>query len=292
MMPMKTANLRGWAMLVILAAGCVTPGSRQVSPVDQVSPLISEVRASRARLDSVVLEIHRISGDTTASAIARSRQLRARAASVDSGFRSSLVDLLTTVGASTAGVQATAAQFPVGKSPVAFVRAFADGANWMLQSPLVYQIGTNPAHIVIVPRGFITDFASMPQPLRALRDLMPSTDRYGVPALVHDYLYWRQDCTREQADNIMEIALKEAGVSVLERKLVREGLRQFGQASWDTNKRARDSGLVRTVGPPYDQIPLTGTWPEYREWLRTVRAREATEFPVPASVCSVKERES
>ena len=157
----------------------------------------------------------------------------------------------------------------------------------MLESPLIHQIGKKSSIVVIVPRGFITDFASIPQPLRVLRDLLPSTDRYGIPALVHDYLYWRQDCTREQADNIMEIAMMEAGVSLLERKVIHEGLRQFGQSAWDANRRARESGLIKTVGAPHDQIPLTGTWAEYREWLRTIHATGGVEYRVPESVCAL-----
>lgn len=167
------------------------------------------------------------------------------------------------------------------------MRAFADGSNWMLQSPLVFEVGKKGPYLVIVPRGFVTDFASIPQPLRVFRDLLPTTDRYGIPALVHDYLYWRQDCTREQADNIMEIAMMESGVSLLERKLIHEGLRQFGQSAWDANRRARQTGLIRTVGPPHDQVPPSGTWPEYREWLREVHAKEGLEYRVPESVCAI-----
>ena len=235
----------------------------------------------------MVLEIHRTSGDTSSAALARSRQLRARAIVLDSGYRATLAELLKNVSASSAGVPTVSASFPIDNPPAPFVRAFADGANWMLQSPLMYQIGKNPSSVVIVPRGFITDFASIPQPLRVLRDLLPTTDRYGIPALVHDYLYWRQDCTREQADNIMEIAMMEAGVSLLERKVIHEGLRQFGQSAWDENRRARQSGLARTVGPPYDQVPLSGTWATYREWLRSIGATSGVEYRVPGAICSV-----
>lgn len=278
------------ALLLMFALGCATRRA-PLQPVDNLSPLAAAVASDRARLDSAVLEIHRLSGDTASSSIARSRQLRARAATLDSTYRANVAQLLSAIAASTARVATTTARFPIESSASPFVRAFADGANWMLQSPLIYQIGQNPADVVIVPRGFITDFASVPQPLRALRDLMPSTDRYGIPSLVHDYLYWRQDCTREQADNIMEIALKEAGVSLLERRVVHEGIREFGQSAWDENKRARESGLVRTVGAPYDEIPLTGTWAEYREWLRKVGAKEGGEYPISRSVCSAAERD-
>lgn len=274
--------------LLLVALGCAkhTPAPEDHTN-DVVSSLATTVAINRAKLDSVVGEIHRISGDTSSAAIARSRQLRTRAIVLDSSYRASLGVLLETVNASSAGVAATTAHFPIEKPPAPLVRAFADGADWMLESPLIYQIGKSAANIVIVPRGFITDFASVPQPLRVLRDLLPTTDRYGLPALVHDYLYWRQDCTRQQADNIMEIAMMESGVSLLERKVIHEGLRQFGQSAWDANRQARESGLIRTVGAPHDQIPLTGTWAEYREWLRSIHAVGGIEYRVPRSVCAI-----
>jgi hypothetical protein len=279
--------------LVAFSVGCAkrypSPASQ---PIDNVSYLTRAVEANRKALDSVVLEIHRASGDTSSSAVARSRKLRMRAAVLDSAYRASLADLLETINASAAGVTAASARFPIEKPPAPFVRAFADGSNWMLESPLIYQIGKSGAHVIVVPRGFITDFASIPQPLRVLRDLLPTTDRYGLPALVHDYLYWRQDCTREQADNIMEIAMMDAGVSLLERKVIHEGLRQFGQSAWDENSRARQSGLIRTVGAPHDLIPLSGKWAEYREWLRTIGAKEGVEYRVPEAVCAFADSSS
>ena len=276
-----------FAMWILLAVACAKPAPPAIGrDADRVSSLASVVAGNRARLDSVIVGITRNAGDTSRTALARLRDLRAKAAALDVSYRSSLVELLGEVSASSAGVSSPRSSFPFEKPPAPFVRAFADGTHWMLGSPLVHQIGKHEAFVVVVPRGFITDFASVPQPLRAIRDLLPSTARYGIPALVHDYLYWRQDCTREQADNIMEIAMKDAGVSVIERRLVYEGLRQFGQSSWDENRRARQSGRIKTVGAPYDQIPLTGTWAEYREWLRSVNAGEGIEYPVPQSVCA------
>lgn len=168
-----------------------------------------------------------------------------------------------------------------------FVRAFADGADWMLQSPLIHEIRKNSPYVVIVPRGFVTDFASIPKPLQVLRGLLPTTDRYGTAALVHDYLYWRQDCTREESDNIMAMAMTDAGVPLLERRIIHEGVRQFGQSAWDENKRVRQAGLIRTVGSPHDQVPPTGAWAEYQAWLRTIHATAGLEYLVPKSVCAL-----
>jgi hypothetical protein len=88
------------------------------------------------------------------------------------------------------------------------------------------------------------------------------------------------------SDNILAIAMKDAGVSLLERKIIYEAVRQFGQSAWDENRRARQAGMSRTVAPPYDQVPLSGTWAEYREWLRAARVKDGMEYRVHASVCA------
>jgi hypothetical protein len=198
-----------------------------------------------------------------------------------------VADLESAINASTGGASMSNSRFPIEPPPAPFVRAFADGGNWMLQSPLIHEIGKDGRYVVIVPRGFVTDFASIPQPVQVLRGVRPTTERYGVAAVVHDYLYWRQDCTREQSDRIMALAMKEAGVSMLERTLIYEAVRQFGQSAWDGNRRARQTGLIRTIAAPNDQVPPTGTWDEYREWLRATHAKEGIEYRVHASVCEM-----
>ena len=282
------------AILVLFAiSGCArSPASAPVRPAAdataaRVSYLAAEVATSRARLDSALLEVHRRSGDTATSSLARSRQSRTAAMSLDSSHRANLAELLWTVNASTSGTITDNARFPVEAAPTPLIRGFTDGENWMMQSPMIHEIGKNSPYVVIVPRGFVTDLASIPQPLQILRGRRTNTDRYVTAAIVHDYLYWRQDCTRAQADNIMAIALMESGMSSLERTLVIEGVRRFGQSAWDGNRRARQTGLIRTVAPPHDLVPPTGTWAEYREWLRTTRAKEGFEYRVQESVCAI-----
>jgi hypothetical protein len=287
--------VRACGLFLTAAIGCAkhppasvpTPATATQAIADNISHLIAAVALSRATLDSAVLQLHLTSGDTSASAVARSRQLRKRVAVLDSTYRVNLAELLWTVNASSAGVMTSNARFPVEAPPAPLVRGFADGSNWMLQSPMIHEIGKNSPYFVIVPRGFVTDFASIPQPLQILRGRLSTAGGYGNAAAVHDYLYWRQDCTREQSDNILAIAMREAGVSVVERTLVYEGVRRFGQSAWDGNKRDRQAGLMRTVAPPNDDVPQTGTWPDYREWLRATRAKEGLEYRVPASVCAM-----
>lgn len=63
--------------------------------------------------------------------------------------------------------------------------------------------------MITVPSGFVPDGASIP---RILHIAIPTTGWYGRAAIIHDYLYWSQLCTREQADNLMLIAMKESTV--------------------------------------------------------------------------------
>ena len=288
--------LRACGLFLSAATGCAThqlasgPSAASAAATrnvaERVSDLITAVTSSRVTLDSAVFLLYSTSGDTSASAVARSRRLRNTVASLDSAYRANVAELLLTVhSASDGGISGTA-RFPIEPPPAPFVHGFADGSNWMLQSPLIHEIGKNSPYLIVVPRGFVTDFASVPQPIQILRASL-SIGRYGNAAAVHDYLYWRQDCTREQSDNILAIAMMEAGVSFLERKVIYEAVRQFGQSAWDGNKRARQAGLIRTVGPPNDQVPPTGTWDDYRKWLRATHAKEGMEYRVPESVCAM-----
>ena len=86
---------------------------------------------------------------------------------------------------------------------------FSDQAHWVLREPLEYWI-LETDHVVEVPLGFVTDFASIPRALWAIAGSPHGA--YSRAAVVHDYLYWDQRCTREQADNVMAIAMEESGV--------------------------------------------------------------------------------
>ncbi len=281
--------------LCVALAGC-TGRAPSVPTVDRSReriPVLSEaVARNRSSLDAIVLEIHRLSEREGGSAVTRSRELRRQAVALDSAYRASVGELLLEINAAQAGVSAgTAARYPIAPAPTPFLDGFSDGTNWILRSPLIHPIEKDGSVVVIVPRGFVSDLASIPEPLQILRGRVPNSRRYINASLVHDYLYWRQDCTRAQADNIMLRAMAEAGVPSLERRLVYEGVRGFGQGAWDGNRRARQAGLIRTVAPPDDAIPPTGTWTEYREWLRANRTKEGIEYKVPQAVCRAGDTE-
>jgi hypothetical protein len=84
---------------------------------------------------------------------------------------------------------------------------------------------------------------------------------------MHDYLYWRAYCTKEQTDNLLFMAMEDAEV----RRFVIGVFcavmwSGFSQLGWNFNVRDRKRAMVRVVPPPFDTVPAGVSWPEYRAW--------------------------
>ena len=114
--------------------------------------------------------------------------------------------------------------------PSPLVRAFGDNKFWIVVEEMVYVIGSTNERIV-VPKGFVTDFASIPQALWAL-GLSPH-GQYSRAAVIHDYLYWSQGCSRGQADRLLVIAMKESSVSGFDEFLVYRGVDMGGAGAME-----------------------------------------------------------
>ena len=171
------------------------------------------------------------------------------------------------------------AQLPI---PPPVVKPFADSRDWMLVEPVEYSIG-NSGVTIVVPKGFVTDFASIPQPLWSF-GLSPY-GRFSKAAIVHDYLYWKQDCTREQADNLLLIAMKESGVSSSQQSEIYLGVRAGGESAWESNRRDRDAGLIKIIPGDRLNFPYEINWPEYRKQLLDLGVKEPSTTEMP-SYCS------
>jgi len=151
--------------------------------------------------------------------------------------------------------------------PSPAVRAFGDNKFWITVEDMTYVIGGTTQRIV-VPKGFVTDFASIPHPLWSL-GLSPH-GQYSRAAVVHDYLYWSQACTRAQSDRLLVIAMKESSVSTFDEFLVYEGVDKGGTGPWNANAAERKAGLPRIVPEDYLRPADPNTsWPTYREMLVT-----------------------
>ena len=143
----------------------------------------------------------------------------------------------------------------------AYLVDFANGKYWMLWQPLIYRIKDSGLSIT-VPAGFVTDLVSTP---RAVWTVVPPTGRYQRAAIIHDWLYWTQPCSRDQSDRIMVLAMEELGVSAVTRGLVYESLERFGEAAWEANREARLGGLPRIVPERLqNEVPDDVAWPAYR----------------------------
>jgi hypothetical protein len=134
----------------------------------------------------------------------------------------------------------------------------------ILRTDMPYQIGQTTDSI-IVPAGFVTDFASIPRPLWA--SLSP-VDDYKLAAVVHDYLYWFQPCTRQEADNLLVIAMTEEGVAERYRTSIYRGLRLGGAQAWNGNRAKRDAGEIKIVPLAAGRPGALESWADFQVRLR------------------------
>lgn len=121
--------------------------------------------------------------------------------------------------------------------------------DWVLMAPLVYYTAQGA---IEVPSGFLTDLASIP---RVFWPLVPVNGRHRAAAILHDYLYVTQPCTRAEADALFLDAMRAGGVRWSQRQVMYAAVRVGGGLAWAANLRAlradpaahyRANGLVHT----------------------------------------------
>lgn len=98
--------------------------------------------------------------------------------------------------------------------------------NYILLEDFKYQVGKL---VITVPKGFVTDFASIP---KMLWGLLPKHGKYDIASVVHDFLYSEHNLTginRKLADKIFNYIMKESGVNCYTRKILYLGVRKFGK---------------------------------------------------------------
>lgn len=101
-------------------------------------------------------------------------------------------------------------------------------SKWQLLQPLAYasKYLKDP---IVVPEGFITDFASVPRvPLLYLM-----MNDVGQPAaVIHDFLYGEGKIERKIADKVLDEALASVGVSWWKRQAMYTAVRLAGGFSF------------------------------------------------------------
>lgn len=83
---------------------------------------------------------------------------------------------------------------------------------------------------IIVPKGFETDFASIP---RFFWRIFPPAGRYAKAAVIHDYLYVNYTgINKKDVDYIFWLAMKESCVPAWKRWCIWKAVDIFGRVSW------------------------------------------------------------
>jgi len=116
--------------------------------------------------------------------------------------------------------------------------------TWVLEEPAVWE--TDAGKFIVVPIGFMTDFASIPFFFRWWQTGSVGPQR--TAAYFHDFLYSSQDqISRKEADGIFRDVMKEISTDSLRNKIRRNlmysALRAGGWMAWRTNqKKYREHG--------------------------------------------------
>lgn len=112
-----------------------------------------------------------------------------------------------------------------------------------------YHVGKQESNeVILVPKGFLTDFASIPWPISML---IPKDGDYNQPAVLHDYLYSRlgrlynMTYNRAKCDSVfleaMEVInlLDNFSIPLLKRRIIYRGVRVGGWYGWRKHEGRR-----------------------------------------------------
>ena len=110
-----------------------------------------------------------------------------------------------------------------------FRAEFRPPNSWVLTKPLVYASAVFGR--IVVPAGFDTDLASIPQ---GAQSFISKVGRHTAPSVVHDWLYVsasvRNEDVRKRADQIFLEAMHAEGVGWWTRSVMYRAVRDFGAA--------------------------------------------------------------
>lgn len=125
------------------------------------------------------------------------------------------------------------------------VSPFAEWDYYYLREPIFWQ--PEPDHAesyqpVRVPKGFVTDLASIPRPFWSV---LSPTAAYAYAAIIHDYLYWTQVCGRPTADEILRIGMEELRVASWKVYAIYNAVCIFGATAWQENAKKKQAGEKR-----------------------------------------------
>ncbi len=111
------------------------------------------------------------------------------------------------------------------------------GRMWQVEREFEYHVGNKEGKVVItVPKGFQTDFASVP---RLFWMIIPPDGKYTQAAVVHDFLYHKHLHSRYVSDRIFLEAMTVLEVPKWKRLVMYRAVRIFGGFVWETRKKGK-----------------------------------------------------
>ena len=105
---------------------------------------------------------------------------------------------------------------------------------WVLTQPFIFSVDDE---VFVVPRGFVTDGASVPRVMYPI--CSPVSGPFGQGAIAHDFYYSIDgpDIGRFRADQVLYSMGRLRGAWISEAQLVKSGVNLFG---WMSYKKGRD----------------------------------------------------
>jgi hypothetical protein len=96
---------------------------------------------------------------------------------------------------------------------------------------------------VLVPVGFLTNFASVP---RMLQNLIPMRGPWSPAAVAHDHMYSEQRITRKEADRLFYKIMLAHNVGIVTARTMWAAVRAFGWIAWRQSKKMRQRSYKAT----------------------------------------------
>lgn len=109
--------------------------------------------------------------------------------------------------------------------------------TWVTKTERVFLSSTPLSTIVIVPKHFMTDFASIPRIFRPLFD--PVGTPWHTAAVLHDYLYAMTDVPRKAADLDYYWESRRNGTPEATAAIMYAALRIGGGPAFRSNRKRR-----------------------------------------------------
>ncbi len=111
-----------------------------------------------------------------------------------------------------------------------------------------------------VPRGFVTDLASIPS---LFWTLLRPDGNYAYAAILHDYLYWTQIMPKADADDILKRAMSGFHVPQWKIQAIYDGVHFGGASSWRENHKLQAQGESRFLSQFPDDPTMT--WQQWKQ---------------------------